>query len=137
MTDRDAIALTLYGEARGEGITGLLAVAWVLRNRLRAGRWGTSYEAVCFAPYQFSCWNQADPNRPILQGILGGHKATLPTILVQCYTLADVLLNEAMLQQLGSARHYYAAASVPPAWAAQGVLVASVHGHKFFEGVPA
>lgn len=137
MTDRDAIALTLYGEARGEGIKGILAVAWVLRNRLRCGKWGATYEAVCLAHEQFSCWNDGDANRRILIGILQG----LPVVierdaLAQCYIVADVLLAEPLLRQLGDARHYYAAASDPPKWAAAGVLVASIGGHKFFQGVP-
>jgi N-acetylmuramoyl-L-alanine amidase len=136
VTDRDAIGLTLYGEGRGEGIQGLIAIAWVLRNRVRLGRWGTTYEAVCLAPKQFSCWNAKDANSSILKAILAGAPAQDPAVLSQCYTLADVLLAEPLIDKLAGARHYYAASAAPPKWAAQGVLVASINGHKFFEGVP-
>ena len=54
---------TIWGEARGEGEPGMTAVAHVLLNRLKDGRWGTALGSVCLAPYQFSCWNIGDPNR--------------------------------------------------------------------------
>jgi len=49
------IALTLWGEARGEGEAGIRAVASVIWNR--AGYNPANCEAVCLKPYQFSCWN--------------------------------------------------------------------------------
>ena len=133
MSDRDSIALTIYGEARGEGFRGRLAVACVLRNRLKAQRWGLSYFSVCHYPKQFSCWNVTDPNRAKLLA-LEGQPATDP-ILLECYTLADVLLNESTIKTLSDATHYYADSIAPPKWAATGDLVASINHHKFFEGV--
>jgi spore germination cell wall hydrolase CwlJ-like protein len=60
----DAVAeRTIWGEARGEGATGMRAVAHVIRNRVKDGRWGSTPAAVCLAPMQFSCWNPHDPNR--------------------------------------------------------------------------
>lgn len=32
-TDRDVLARTLWGEARREGLAGLVALAWSIRNR--------------------------------------------------------------------------------------------------------
>lgn len=137
MTDRDAIALTLFGEARGEGFAGRLAVACVLRNRLRSGRWGSTYESVCHARKQFSCWNANDPNRARLLSELERVQAGKPisNVLRECYTLADVLLHEQTIRSVGDARHYYADSIAPPKWAATGTLVASIGHHKFFEGV--
>ena len=31
---RDVLARTLWGEARGEGLAGMVAVAWTIRNRV-------------------------------------------------------------------------------------------------------
>jgi spore germination cell wall hydrolase CwlJ-like protein len=31
--DRDVLACTLWGEARGEGIAGQITVGWTIRNR--------------------------------------------------------------------------------------------------------
>ena len=42
--DRDILARTLWGEARGEGTAGQIAVAWTIRNRVFDGKtnswWG-------------------------------------------------------------------------------------------------
>ena len=41
LTDTEVFAKTLWGEARGEGIIGMLAVACVIKNRInRPGWWG-------------------------------------------------------------------------------------------------
>lgn len=71
MTDIDTLARTIWGEARGEGVQGMEAVAAVVMNRVNAdlgndGKpdwWGEGVEAVCKKPFQFSCWNFDDPNR--------------------------------------------------------------------------
>lgn len=58
----DALARTIIGEARGEGLLDMLGVACVVRERvLRPGWWGRDVEGVCKAPWQFTCWH--DHNR--------------------------------------------------------------------------
>ena len=68
--DRDVLARTIWGEARGESSAGKVAVAWTIRNRVFDGKekswWGEGYAGVCQAPWQFSCWNKTDPNYPFL-----------------------------------------------------------------------
>jgi hypothetical protein len=70
--DRDILARTIFGEARGEGVAGQIAVAWTIRNRVNDGKdkswWGEGYAGVCQKPYQFSCWNKNDPNFAYLSG---------------------------------------------------------------------
>ena len=39
MSDVDILARTLYGEARGEGIDGIEAVACGIMNRFKARKW--------------------------------------------------------------------------------------------------
>jgi hypothetical protein len=56
-------ARTVWQEARGEPEEGQRAVAHVIVNRLRDGRWGKSLASVCLADRQFSGWNNSDPNR--------------------------------------------------------------------------
>ena len=70
------LAATLYGEARGETAMGKRGVAWVIRNRMKAGeRWAAQHggvghplfgkgdvAGVVLKPWQFSCWNKNDPN---------------------------------------------------------------------------
>jgi spore germination cell wall hydrolase CwlJ-like protein len=36
--DRDVLARTIYGEARGEGMAGMFAVGWTIRNRVSDGK---------------------------------------------------------------------------------------------------
>ena len=63
MTDLEVLARTIWGEARGEKKEGMAAVASVILNRTRRGGWfGETITQVCKKPWQFSCWNQDDPN---------------------------------------------------------------------------
>ncbi|CAH1677727.1 cell wall hydrolase [Chelatococcus sp.] len=71
--DLDVAARTMLGEARGQGIAGLAAVANVLANRAYdpafAGQYGRSVAQQALAPNQFSAWNYDDPNRQYMVGI--------------------------------------------------------------------
>ena len=62
--DRDILARTRWGEARGESLVGQIEVAWTIRNRVNHGNakswWGEGYVGVCQKPYQFSCRNKND-----------------------------------------------------------------------------
>lgn len=55
--DLEIGAMTIFGEASGEGDDGQLAVAFVLLNRLNSKRWGDTLASVCLYAEQFSCWN--------------------------------------------------------------------------------
>lgn len=80
------LALTLWGEARGEPIDGKKAVAWVVRNRMeKAAAWKAArgrnhplygdgtVQGVVLRPWQFSCWNKGDPNMPkMLEAVATG-----------------------------------------------------------------
>ncbi len=74
----DTLARTLWGEARGEGETGMIAVAAVILNRIRisqarGGRhwWGRDATTVCRARGQFACWNPGDAGRARLLAVDG------------------------------------------------------------------
>lgn len=70
LTDKVIMALTVWGEARGEFARGQEAVAWVIRNRMDNPRWwGRSLRDVCLKPRQFSCWNFEDPNYQKLMSV--------------------------------------------------------------------
>ena len=62
--DLDIATRTVWGEARGEIHEGWIGVAWVIKNRvLNPGWWGHDPASVCLDPWQFSSWNENDPNR--------------------------------------------------------------------------
>lgn len=139
LSDRDIVALTLWGEARGEHVEGRIAVACVLQNRLATLKWGSTYEAVCRAPYQFSCWNASDPNQPTLLAMAAQlmKGATLSDRrFKECQWIADGLLTDALQPRVGFATHYYSTSlKTAPTWAATGTFVEQVGRHRFFEGV--
>lgn len=137
MTDRDVLAATLYGEARGESTAGRLAVGSVIQNRLRSGRWGLTWTEVCQAPKQFSCWNASDINRPLLVKLFADVMAAPhDPIITECYWIADGLIADAILPQVKGALHYYATwMPKPPAWAHTGRVVATIGHHVFLQGV--
>ena len=69
-TKLDIVALTLWGEGRGEGRDGQIAIWHVINNRANASKTHPCYlfgdgtmSSACLVKYQFSCWNANDPNR--------------------------------------------------------------------------
>ena len=62
--EQKIVAMTILGEARGEGEEGMYAVACVIAQRSIA--WKRTPKQICFADKQFSCWNPKDPNRKIV-----------------------------------------------------------------------
>jgi hypothetical protein len=57
------LARTIYGEARGQNYASKMAVAWIIRNRLAKGTWGSTYRSVVTARLQFTCWSKKhDPH---------------------------------------------------------------------------
>lgn len=135
--DRDILARTLWGEARGEGFDGQIAVAWTIRNRVFDGKdkswWGEGYAGVCLKPWQFSCWNQNDPN----YAYLSGAKPIPAAQFAQAQRAADQVMSGSIPDPTGGATHYYAT-TMPkaPAWAAKAKQTLRLGRHVFFKDVP-
>jgi len=68
--EQKVIAMTILGEARGEGEAGMYSVACVLAQRVKNSSPEFSYTQICKAKSQFSCWNKNDPNRAKLPDLL-------------------------------------------------------------------
>lgn len=135
--DRDVLARTIWGEARGESTAGKVAVAWTIRNRVFDGKekswWGEGYTGVCQAKYQFSCWNSNDPNYPFLSG---ARQIPLRE-LAQCRVVADQVIDGKVPDPTGGATHYYAIAmKKAPAWSAKAKQTLKLGGHVFFKDAP-
>ena len=135
--DRDILARTLWGEARGEALVGQIAVAWTIRNRVFDGKtkswWGEGYAGVCQKPYQFSCWNKNDPN----YAYLSGAKPIPVREFAQAQIAADQVLAGKIPDPTGGATHYYATTmSKPPDWAKKATQTLKVGRHIFFKDVP-
>jgi len=140
--DVDTLARTLYGEARGEGIDGMHAVAHVPLNRLKNPGWWTREQgdgipddtvaAACRDPYQFSTWNAGNPNRDLIQ------KVTLDDPVFQkAYGVAIAVLHG--LGGFGEdpangATHYHTV-NVSPSWAEGREPVKRVGDHLFYTDI--
>lgn len=61
---RDLAIRTQLAEAGGEGELGQSAVAHVINNRVKSGKWGADAGSVVQAPMQFSPWNAGSTNDP-------------------------------------------------------------------------
>lgn len=131
----DVMARTLWGEARSEGPSGMRAVAHVILNRIEIARrhggkywWGHDIITVCQRPYQFSCWNPADPNRPKLMAVddTDIHFAT-----------ALRIARRAVIGKLGEditygADHYHTV-DITPFWVKGRKPVTVIGRHKFYK----
>lgn len=134
-------ARTMWQEVRNEPIEGQRAVAHVIVNRRKSGRWGLTYDEVCRSEYhgvhQFSGWNRNDPNRVPASRLSDSDPALV--------NFAQLLVAaETELDPTGGATHYYAPlACVEPAWVVGDVpngtppaTPCGKFGHQlFFKGV--
>jgi spore germination cell wall hydrolase CwlJ-like protein len=128
----DVLARTLWGEARGEGEQGMLAVACVIHNRVKISQekgkywWGNSIIQICQKPYQFSCWNRADPNFKKLTAVdeTDLHFAT-------ALRIARRAVIGCLLDITGGATHYHAA-SIMPYWVKGETPSATIGNHIFY-----
>jgi N-acetylmuramoyl-L-alanine amidase len=129
----DTAAKTVWGEARGEGDDGMLAVACVLVNRLRRGRPGHdgSLLEVCVRRKQFSCWNDGDPNLDKIRA-LTPDDALYRRALIAVLRAIDLAGTPA--DPTHGATHYHALA-VTPYWAPGMRETATIGRHRFYSAV--
>ena len=138
LTGAHIIALTVFGEARGEAIEGQVAVANVIRNRRRLGKWGPSFHDVCLAPWQFSCWMpQGGAENHALLTDWAQRLIDQPNpedaLMRQCLWIAQGLITDAFLDNTGRSTHYHAATMNPrPRWAIDQVPRRQLAGHLFY-----
>ncbi|MBO6808833.1 cell wall hydrolase [Thalassospira sp.] len=135
LSEVEVLARTLYGEARGEELAGIEAVASVILNRVafakRRGRywWGNDVKSVCLKPAQFSCWNKADPNRKKLLALSPRDPAYR-----LCKRIAKRAVAGELPDQTDGATHYHTHA-VDPFWARGHVPVAEIGNHLFYKNI--
>lgn len=144
LSDVQVLACTLYGEARSEQPDGILAVACVVRNRVKDKRWPDDYRGVCLQKWQFSCW--------LPQGGEGNHKklaALVADLKVgpvndprykECAWIATGVLNDWVRDITFGADHYHTV-QVKPKWAEGFVPLNNIHQfprtkHLFYKLAP-
>lgn len=112
------LALNIYHEARGESLTGQLAVAQVTLNRTEDPRYPSDVCEVVYEPHQFA-WTQ-DP-RPI----------TEPGRLALALWIADLALREAAFDPTDGATHFYSGSA--PYWVPAMEVTSQIGGHTFLK----
>jgi N-acetylmuramoyl-L-alanine amidase len=129
MFDLDIAARTLWMEVRGESDEGQRAVAHVLVNRVKTGRWGNTLTSVCLWPYQFSSWNTGDSNRKAMSFITESDP-----ILHKMYSyMVAAQGNEPDLTN--GATHYYAAWISEPLWVKGATFCGQFGKQRFYKDV--
>ena len=129
----DVLARTLWGEARGEGTNGMIAVANVILNRVKIAEkkdgfwWGNNIIQVCQKPYQFSCWNRSDPNFRKLQSVDESNLHFATAMRIARRAVADVLEDNTQ-----GSTHYHAA-NITPYWAKDRSVLTTIGYHKFYK----
>lgn len=126
----DVLARTLYGEARGESVRGIEAVAAVVMNRVRRGGWwGGTVERVCRRKWQFSCWNESDPNRARIERV-----DETDRVFRICLRIARRAVAGSLDDPTCGATHYHTRA-IAPDWARALEPSAEIGSHLFYNNV--
>ena len=129
----DVLARTLWGEARGEGSTGMEAVASVILNRVDVAKqrngywWGNTIIQVCQKPYQFSCWNKQDPNFKKLSSVTEDDMHFATALRVARRAVLGFIKDAT-----GGATHYHTLA-ISPYWAKDQKPTARIGHHVFYK----
>jgi N-acetylmuramoyl-L-alanine amidase len=123
------VAMTVWGEARGESLEGKKAVASVICNRaMRKSHAGhlpfeVELSAVCLAPHQFSCWSDGEfvQQEPDYDS----------SAWLECHEVAKALF-ESTFRPCTNATHYFSDSINPPHWAAKMKFVEKIGHHSFY-----
>ena len=120
--EQKVVAITILAEARGEGDKGMGAVAAVIAQRAIDRK--QTWEKVCLAKYQFSCWNGKKISD--LDHLLDVPQAEMAIYLAKNMHRID-------RSKIGNANHYYADYIKAPYWAKGKQPTIKVGKHLFFK----
>lgn len=134
--DVDILARTIYGEARGESEIGKRAVASVILNRYKSGKWfaGDTIAETCqFCVkgskfHQFSCWNETDPNFDLINRISESDK-----VFCECVDVAEKYIYGIYKDIVCGACHYCASGTCP-AWQRAELQICKLASTCFLRG---
>lgn len=131
--DIDTLFRTAYGEARGESYEGIKAVAHVLLNRAERKYRGKNLHECATAKWQFSCWNENDPNRAKLLAVHYGD-----TRLTKCARACIEAIEEHVIGHdptKGSLHYHVKSMPKKPAWADGETPAVTIGQHVFYNTV--
>jgi hypothetical protein len=125
----EVLAGTAWGDNRAHGYQGLQSVMNVVMNRIAHPRWwGHDVLSVCLAPWQFSCWNADDPNRPQIMALTPADSE-----FALAFGLAKMATQWRLLDITDGADSYFdASMRYPPEWAARAVHTCDIGSQRFY-----
>jgi spore germination cell wall hydrolase CwlJ-like protein len=135
LDDKKLMALCLYGEARGEPLSGKIGVASVIMNRVKKNGWfGSTIKKVILKPKQFSCFNEQDPNRRRLIMIAQNwdYFFQKDKTLRECYSIAERVIEGITFQDNVFGATHYKTVKCIASWADKMKLVAIIGNHEFY-----
>ncbi len=143
LTDVQAVAMTIFGEARAEPLIGQVAVGCVIRNRLaRSPRFGSSWKGVCLRRLQFSCWFEvggASNFATVMaqaERLACGFAPKPGSAMAHALWVAEGVMTVGTPDVTRGADHYLTTAllrSKPPGWTLPPAKqVAEIGAHTFF-----
>jgi len=113
--DEYLLARMIFGEARNCSETERVAVGYSAINRVNDGKkWnGETISEVLLTPWQYSCFNEKDPNRKKLLN----PEAYDAKSFYECLEVAEDILSGELRDPTNGATHYFNPKVVKPKWA--------------------
>lgn len=113
LTDEELMAVCIYGEARSQGLDGMLAIGSVIVNRSK--KTGGNVKSIVLTSAQFSCFNEQDPNRGIIEHIARDIKDRLTRldIFKHSYWIAKGISEGFLSSNVGPSTAYHRIGNSP------------------------
>lgn len=143
------MAKTIYGEARGSTHLDRVAVGFVIVNRMKAAQaykktqgkakhplFGAgTIQSACLMPWQFSCWNQNDPNYSILTSLKWDEKLEKGDFR-KCLLAALWVIEGISSDPTGGCLHYHhKAMDFPKSWGAKCKPDERIGAHFYYKHI--
>jgi spore germination cell wall hydrolase CwlJ-like protein len=113
----------IYYEARGEGVEGMKAVAAVVMNRTKSGRFPDTACGVVYQKYKKTCQ---------FSWVCHPQKVKMvPTLWDEAGEIARDALSGQLIHRVGAAMFFHNR-HIRPRWASQMTRVATISGHIFY-----
>lgn len=122
----ECIAIAVYHEARGEPLSGQLAVAEVIMNRAASGRYPASWCKVVKQPWQFSFVNPRSGHMPAVRKDSAAWSYAQAITRIAVGNFADALPGDVL---------WYHADYVAPSWGRRLAKVEKIGAHIFYRAV--
>jgi len=115
-------ALCIWREARGEPREGKVAVWNVIKNRVASKRWGPTITRVVTARWQFSAFNDGDPNTTKFPAVED----------VAWQECLEVVIGNGAPDITQGAMFYFNPKIVMPPWSRTMIKTGSFGNHDFY-----